>query len=212
MIAKRWLGRGIPGLVTTGALAGVLAGAAGCSTPPPPRTAPGPTAVSVPAKPAPVRSAPSTPPATVEPCPEGGVRLVEMEGNAAMGLRVADFQLVNCGAQPYVLEGYPQLSLRDDRNDPLEVAVEHGSAGITTGTPNLDEAPRPVTLAPGQAALFGIVWRNLVTESATPAVTARIVEVEPRPGAPRLWLRLAAPVDLGNTGKLGLGPWQSLVR
>ncbi|MFF4419861.1 DUF4232 domain-containing protein [Streptomyces sp. NPDC001549] len=129
-----------------------------------------------------------------------------------MGLRVADFQLVNCGTQPYVLEGYPQLSLRDNLNDPVEVAVEHGSAGITTGTPNLDEAPRPVTLAPGQAAFFGMVWRNLVTESATPAVTARIVEVEPRPGAPRLWLRLAAPVDLGNTGKLGLGPWQPLVR
>lgn len=29
---------------------------------------------------------------------------------------------------------------------------------------------------------------------------------------PRLWLRLAAPVDLGNTGKLGLGPWQPLAR
>ncbi|MFB7261742.1 DUF4232 domain-containing protein [Streptomyces nojiriensis] len=129
-----------------------------------------------------------------------------------MGLRVAEFQLVNCGAQPYALEGYPQLSLRDDRNDPVEVAVEHGSAGITTGTPDLDEAPRPVTLAPGQAAFFGIVWRNLVTESATPAVTARIVEVEPRPGAPRLWLRLAAPVDLGNTGKLGLGPWRPPAR
>ncbi|GGY84510.1 hypothetical protein GCM10010343_06790 [Streptomyces avidinii] len=140
------------------------------------------------------------------------MRLVEMDGDAAMGLRVANFQLVNCGAQPYVLEGYPQLSLRDDRNDPVEVAVEHGSAGITTGTLNLDEAPGRVALAPGQAAFFGIVWRNLVTDSAVPATTARIVEVEPRPGAPRLWLRLGAPVDLGNTGKLGLGPWRPLVR
>ncbi|WP_405531284.1 DUF4232 domain-containing protein [Streptomyces avidinii] len=135
-----------------------------------------------------------------------------MDGDAAMGLRVANFQLVNCGAQPYVLEGYPQLTLRDDRNGPVEVAVEHGSAGITTGTQNLDEAPERVTLAPGQAAFFGIVWRNLVTDSAVVATTARIVEVEPRPGAPRLWLRLAAPVDLGNTGKLGLGPWRPLVR
>lgn len=210
MIAKRRMRmrRWIPALVTAGA----LAGAAGCSTPPAPRAAPGPTAVTVTAKPAPGRSAPSAPPASAEPCPEGGVRLVEMDGDAAMGLRVANFQLVNCGAEPYVLEGYPQLSLRDDRNGPVEVAVEHGSAGITTGTQNLDEAPERVTLAPGQAALFGIVWRNLVTDSAVVATTARIVEVEPRPGAPRLWLRLAAPVDLGNTGKLGLGPWRPLVR
>ncbi|MFI7357752.1 DUF4232 domain-containing protein [Streptomyces avidinii] len=210
MIAKRRMrmGRWIPALVTAGALAGV----AGCSTPPAPRAAPGPTAVTATAKPAPGRSAPSAPPVSAEPCPEGGVRLVEMDGDAAMGLRVANFQLVNCGAQPYVLEGYPQLSLRDDRNDPVEVAVEHGSAGITTGTQNLDEAPGRVALAPGQAAFFGIVWRNLVTDSAVPATTARIVEVEPWPGAPRLWLRLAAPVDLGNTGKLGLGPWRPLVR
>ncbi|MER6444833.1 DUF4232 domain-containing protein [Streptomyces venezuelae] len=224
MIAKRWTGRGIPGLVVAGVLAGALAGAAGCSPPPAPRAAPGPTAASGPAPaprptaasgPAgrpPVRSAPSASPTPAEPCPEGGVRLVEGDGNAAMGLRVADFQLVNCGAQPYVLEGYPGLSLRDDRDDPVAVAVEHGSAGITTGTPDLDGAPRPVTLAPGQAASFGMVWRNLVTESAAPPVTARIVEVEPRPGAPRLWLRLAAPVDLGNTGKLGLGPWRPLLR
>ncbi|MCM9079544.1 DUF4232 domain-containing protein [Streptomyces spororaveus] len=208
MIAKRWMRRWIPGLLT----AGVLAGAAGCSTPPAPRAAPGPTAVSVTAGPLPARSAPAAPPATAEPCPSGGVRLVEMEGNAAMGLRVADFQLVNCGDQPYALEGYPQLSLRDDRNDAVPVAVEHGAAGITTGASNLDEAPRPVTLAPGQAASFGMVWRNLVTDSAVPAATARIVEVEPRPGAPRLWLRLAAPVDLGNTGRLGLGPWRPMTR
>ncbi len=201
---SRW----IPALVTAGALAGV----AGCSTPPAPRAAPGPTAVSVTARPVPAGSAPAAPPASAEPCPEGGVRLVEMDGDAAMGLRVANFQLVNCGTQPYVLEGYPQLSLRDDRNDPVEVAVEHGSAGITTGTANLDEAPQRVALDPGRAAYFGIVWRNLVTDSAVAATTAPIVEVEPRPGAPRLWLRLSAPVDLGNTGKLGLGPWKPLVR
>ncbi|WP_406085965.1 DUF4232 domain-containing protein [Streptomyces virginiae] len=212
MIAKRRTRRRIPALVTAGVLAGVLAGASGCSAPPAPRTAPGPTAVSGTVRPAPDRSAPTAPTATAQACPEGGVRLVEGEGDAAMGLRVADFQLVNCGTQPYLLEGYPQLSLRDDRNDPLEVSVEHGSAGITTGTPNLDAAPQRVTLAPGQAAVFGIVWRNLVTDGTVVATTARVLEVEPRPGAPRLSLRLTSPVDLGNTGKLGLGPWLPLSR
>ncbi|MFD7262886.1 DUF4232 domain-containing protein [Streptomyces sp. NPDC059874] len=129
-----------------------------------------------------------------------------------MGLRVAEIQLVNCGAQPYVLEGYPRLSLRDDRNDPVEVAVEHGTAGITSGAPAVDAPPERVTLAPGQAASMAMVWRNLVTDSTVAAVTARIVEIEPRSGAPRLWLRLALPVDLGNTGKLGVGPWTAVGR
>ncbi|MFD9412285.1 DUF4232 domain-containing protein [Streptomyces sp. NPDC059989] len=140
------------------------------------------------------------------------MRLLEGVGNAAMGLRVAEIQLVNCGAQPYVLEGYPQVSLRDDRNDPVQAAVQHGWADITSGGPGEDAAPEQVTLAPGQAASVSLVWRNLVTDSTVPAVTARIVEIEPRPGAPRLWLRLGAPVDLGNTGKLGIGPWTAVAR
>ncbi|MEV7557897.1 DUF4232 domain-containing protein [Streptomyces sp. NPDC089795] len=212
MITKRRTRRRIPALALVGVLAGTAAGTAGCSTPPAPRAAPTPTAVSGTARPAPDRSAPASPSAPGQACPEGGTRLVELGGDAAMGLRVASFQLINCGTRPYVLEGYPRLTLRDDHDERLEVSVEHGSAGITTGIPNLDAAPQPVTLAPGQAASFGIVWRNLVTDGTVVAATAWNVEVEPKPGAPRLSLRLSEPVDLGNTGKLGLGPWQPLVR
>lgn len=132
----------------------------------------------------------------------GGVRLVESGRDAAIRLRVAGFRLVNRGARPHVLEGYPQVSLRDDRN-----AVRHGAAGITTGVPDIEAAPRRVVPAPGQEASFSVVWRNLVTDPTEPAATVRIVEVEPRPGAPRLWLRPRDAVDLENTGKLGLGPW-----
>ncbi|MFC9295834.1 DUF4232 domain-containing protein [Streptomyces sp. NPDC057011] len=215
MIAERW----VRGLVGGAVVAGVLAG---CGTPPPPRAAPGPTAGPVgrptaaetgPAVPRPDSPPPASPRATEEAaCPEGGVRVVEGGGDAAMGLRVAELRLVNCGAEPYVLEGYPSVVLRDDRNDPVEVSVQHGAAGITTGAPNVDAPPERVTLAPGQAASVAMVWRNLVTDSTVPAVSARIVEVEPRPGAPRLWLRLSRPVDLGNTGKLGIGPWTAAAR
>ncbi|MFB6619061.1 DUF4232 domain-containing protein [Streptomyces sp. NPDC085524] len=215
MIAKRWV-RGAVGVV---AVSGVLVGVAGCETPPPPRAAPGPTGTPPRASAPSLRPAPPGPSRTGQPspssqpeCPEGGVRLVEGDGDAAMGLRVAEVGLVNCGAQPYVLEGYPRLTLRDDRNDPVEVSVEHGAAGITTGVPNVDAPPEPVTLAPGQAASVAMVWRNLVTDFAVPAVSAPIVEIEPRAGAPRLSLRLRRPVDLGNTGKLGLGPWRAAAR
>ncbi|MFD8631902.1 DUF4232 domain-containing protein [Streptomyces sp. NPDC059533] len=210
MIAKRWV-RGAVGVV---AVSGALVGVAGCETPPPPRAAPGPTGVPGPAL-RPSSPRPSSPrPPSARPsqpaCPEGGVRLVEGDGDAAMGLRVAEVRLVNCGAQPYVLEGYPRLSLRDDGNQSVEVAVEHGAAGITTGVPNVDAPPERLTLAPGQAASVAMVWRNLVTDFSAPAVSGRTVEIEPRSGAPLLSLRLARPVDLGNTGKLGLGPWRAV--
>ncbi|MFJ3721250.1 DUF4232 domain-containing protein [Streptomyces sp. NPDC090045] len=208
MIAKRWLS----GVV----VAGVLAGVAGCSTPPAPRAAPGPTLGPQvrPTQPGagagPNRNSPAPEATPAEKCPEGGVRLVETGGDAAMGLRVEGFRLVNCGTEPYVLEGYPEVSLRDDRNDPLEVTVEHGAAGITTGVPNIDAAPQRVTLAPGQAASWSVVWRNLVTDATVAAATVPVLEIAPRPGAPRLWLRLARPFDLGNTGKLGIGPWTAV--
>ncbi|MFE6838943.1 DUF4232 domain-containing protein [Streptomyces sp. NPDC057705] len=221
MIAKRWMGGVVGGVV----LAGVLAGAAGCSTPPAPRAAPGPTfgphrSTQQGAEPdatpgtgaRPNRNPPAPQASPDEKCPEGGVRLVETGGDAAMGLRVEGFRLVNCGTEPYALEGYPEVSLRDGRNDPLEVAVEHGAAGITTGVPDIEAAPQRVTLAPGQAASWSVVWRNLVTDATVPATTVPVLEIAPRPGAPRLWLRLARPFDLGNTGKLGIGPWTAATR
>ncbi|MFE0606728.1 DUF4232 domain-containing protein [Streptomyces sp. NPDC058892] len=200
MIAKRW----VRNVVAVG-VAGVVAGVAGCSTPPAPPPAPGPVRAAE--RPGGTVSAP--PSASAGTCPEGGVRLVETDGNAAMGLRVAGFRLENCGTEPYVLEGYPQVSLWDGRNEPVDVSVQHGAAGITSGAPDIDAPPQRVTLAPGRAATVSMVWRNLVTDAAVGAVTAPVVEVEPRPGAPRLRLRLARPVDLGNTGRLGLGPWRA---
>lgn len=216
---------GVRGVVGGVLALGVLVGAAGCGTPPAPPAAPGPSfgpdARS--ARPGtrpdattgtgatPNRGAPAPEP-TSESCPEGGVRLLETGGDAAMGLRVEGFQLVNCGTQEYVLEGYPGVSLRDGRNDPLEVTVVHGAEGITTGVPNVEAAPQRVTLAPGQAAAWSVVWRNLVTDPTVSATTVAVMEVEPRPGAPRLWLRLARPLDLGNTGKLGIGPWSAVTR
>ncbi|MFE9930799.1 DUF4232 domain-containing protein [Streptomyces sp. NPDC005533] len=208
MIAKRWMG----GVLVVG----VLVGVAGCSTPPAPPAAPGPqlrpTQQGTEAKPTTTRNAPAPVPTPDGTCPEGGVRLVETGGDAAMGLRVEGFQLVNCGTEPYVLEGYPEVSLRDGRNDPLAVTVEHGAQGFTTGVPNIEAAPQRVTLAPGQAAAWSVVWRNLVTDPTVTATTVPVLEIAPRPGAPRLWMRLARPFDLGNTGKLGIGPWTAVTR
>lgn len=154
------------------------------------------------------------------PCPESGVRLLEGEVNAAMGLRVADVQLLNCGAKVYELEGHPQVRLLDRERRPLEVSVAPGNNGVTgagagpaTGTS--EDAgdgvpPQKVVLQPGQAASTGLVWRNLVTDGTTRATEGWVLEVVPKPGAPRLTLELKYPVDLGNTGRVGVSPWRTL--
>ncbi|MEU7729171.1 DUF4232 domain-containing protein [Streptomyces sp. NPDC040724] len=154
----------------------------------------------------------SLPTGRAEPCPEGGVRLAEGEGNAAMGLRVADFQLVNCGSAAYVLEGYPEIRLLDGEGRPLQVDIGHGTNGVTASAAGEDGPLQRVTLQPGQAATTGLLWRNLVTDSTVPAVEGRVLELVPKPGAPRLTLRLNTPVDLGDTGKLGLSSWSALAR
>ncbi|MFJ3963763.1 hypothetical protein [Streptomyces sp. NPDC090036] len=81
MITEQWGARWIRGLAG-GVIA--VAAVAGCDAPPPPEPAPRPTAAARADRP----TQPTQP--TAEPCPDGGVRLVEMDGNAAMGLRVAD--------------------------------------------------------------------------------------------------------------------------
>ncbi|MFJ9340745.1 DUF4232 domain-containing protein [Streptomyces sp. NPDC101733] len=153
-----------------------------------------------------------TPPsAAPAPCPEGGVRLLEGAGNAAMGLRVADVQLLNCGTGAYELEGYPEVRLLDGARKPVEVSVAPGKNGVMPAGDGDGGAPaRKVVLRPGQAASTGLIWRDLVTDGAGPVVEGRVLEVVPKPGAPRLTLELEHPVDLGNTGRMGLDPWRSV--
>ncbi|MFB6826236.1 DUF4232 domain-containing protein [Streptomyces virginiae] len=206
MIAKRW----VRGVVGGAVAAGVLAAAAGCETPPAPKAAPGPTGAPR-QTPAPSRSpspAATAPEPAPEPCPEGGVRLVEGSGDAVMGLRLEGYRLVNCGTDAYVLEGYPQVRLLDKQDQLLEVTVGHGSAPITSEVPAVDAPPERVTLAPGQTASMALLWRDRITDVSVPPVEGWVLEVTPKPGAPRLGLRLTRPVDLGNTGRLGVGPWR----
>ncbi|MFF0216197.1 DUF4232 domain-containing protein [Streptomyces vinaceus] len=204
----RWVAGVVVGVVVAGA-------AVGCDVPPAPDAAPGPSGIRPPAPtvaaPPPTVAAP--PPAAKGPaCPPGGVRLAEGAGDSAMGLRVADIQLVNCGTEPYVLEGYPEVRLLDRKRAPVEVAVQHGGDGIAAAPTGTEGDPQRVELGPGQSAGFGMVWRNLVTDSTVPAAEGWVLEVTPRAGAPRVELELRHSVDLGNTGKLGISPWKAAAR
>ncbi|MEV5873255.1 DUF4232 domain-containing protein [Streptomyces sp. NPDC052101] len=137
------------------------------------------------------------------PCPASGVRLSPDRGDAAMGLRVLTLYLENCGKGAYRLDGRPELRVLDPGHAPVPgVQVVPGDR-IATGT-GADGAPRPLVLRPGERAYTVLVWRD-TTEAGAP-VDAPYVRVWPRPGARPV--TLTPELDLGTTGRLGVGPWK----
>nr|WBO78320.1 DUF4232 domain-containing protein [Streptomyces sp. SBE_14.2] len=137
------------------------------------------------------------------PCPKSGVHVYADEGDAAMGLRVVGLHLVNCGAETLRFNGCPELELFDeDHRKVTGVRILEGTGSISTGLG--DDTARPVSLAPGEAARASLAWRN-TTEFGDP-VNAPYVRVQAAPGdAP---VMVTPELDLGTTGKLGVGPWQ----
>ncbi|MEU5090024.1 DUF4232 domain-containing protein [Streptomyces sp. NPDC021356] len=153
-----------------------------------------------------VRSVPTAQaPAPSGPCPSSGVRVYADDGDAAMGLRVVGLHLENCGTRAYGLDGYPAVRLLDERHAPVDgVRILHGGASIATGT-GADAAPRPLVLEPGRSAHAELVWRNTTGLGSDP-VDVPYVRVVAKPGAAAV--TVTPELDLGTTGKLGVGAWQ----
>ncbi|MER7698928.1 MULTISPECIES: DUF4232 domain-containing protein [unclassified Streptomyces] len=147
-------------------------------------------------------------PAEPGTCPASGIRVSADRGDAAMGLRVVGLHLENCGTRRYTVEGYPLLTLLDGGHQPVDgVDILEGGREIATGT-GADEPPRPVTLGPGESASASLVWRN-TTESGTP-VNVPHVRVRAKAGADPV--TVTPNLDLGTTGRLGVGPWKKTER
>ncbi|MGW7547628.1 DUF4232 domain-containing protein [Streptomyces sp. NPDC054770] len=143
-------------------------------------------------------------PAETGACPSSGVRLWADDGDAAMGLRVVGLHLQNCGKRDYALDGYPRLSLLDDDREPVDgIRILHGGAAIASGT-GFDDPPGALVLKPGETALSGLIWRN--TTLAGTAVNVPYVRVLAKPGAAPV--TVTPHLDLGTTGKLGVGAWK----
>lgn len=138
-------------------------------------------------------------------CPAAGVRISSPGSSAAMGLRALGLELVNCGTKPYRLNGYPVLRLFDGDGDTIPVRVVHGAREITSG---FDDPPRPLTLQPGERAGAAVLWRNLVTDPTVVATDGERLEVAPEVGGAAQVVGLDGPVDLGNTGRIGVSAWK----
>jgi Protein of unknown function (DUF4232) len=141
-------------------------------------------------------------------CPATGVRLEFDEVEAAMGLRALGVHLINCGRSKYRVNGYPAVSLLDEKRAVLKVRVLRGITDISGAIPNWEGPPRPVTLKPGEHATALLVWRNTYDDIRNPSVNAPLVKVAPLADRPAQILPLAGGMDLGSTGRLGTSPWR----
>lgn len=178
--------------------AAALAGLCGCGA----ETAPG----AAPSRPYPVlptrSTAPDLRPTPAPPvCTPEGISIGMGTPDAAMGLRAATITLRNCGDRPYRLDGYPALRVLDEARQPFDVKIVRGTTQIK------DDGPKRLTIRPGKSAVFGIVWRNLVTDPTTTAVAGTYLEVRPAPGRPVVIVEADGPIDLGNTGRLEATAW-----
>ncbi|WP_406201938.1 DUF4232 domain-containing protein [Streptomyces sp. NBC_01017] len=139
-------------------------------------------------------------------CPASGVHVYADRGDAAMGLRVVGLHLVNCGTRTYELNGYPRLEVLDADHDIVDgVRILQGTDRISTGTGGTGR-PQRVTLRPGEAAQSTLAWRNTTEAGVGDPVNAPYVRVRAKQGADPV--TVMPELDLGTTGKLGVGPWK----
>jgi hypothetical protein len=149
-----------------------------------------------------------TPTPTPTGCPESGLSVRPGGQEAAMGLRVLQIVVVNCGTVPRTVRGHPVLRLLDEDRRPLDAVASPGSSGIS-GVASFDAAPATVTLQPGQQAMSAVLWRNLVTDPSVRATLGMYLEVTVTAGDPPQVIEPEGGIDLGNTVKLGVAPWSA---
>ncbi|WP_203840879.1 DUF4232 domain-containing protein [Winogradskya humida] len=190
----RWL---VPVLVTAVLLAG-------CDVSPEDGR---PLVLGSPAPAVPVPAAVSPSPAAVGDtgCLEPGVELSLSEVDGAMGLRAVGIQLRNCGTKPYVAYGYPLVDVLDADHRKLDVKVLVGTDNIQQ-VDTLKDTPERVEVAPGEQIGAALLWRSTNAPGEGDFMLGAYLSVAPAEGQPRHTLPLN--VDLGTTGKMGVGPWE----
>ncbi|MFG1775044.1 DUF4232 domain-containing protein [Micromonospora sp. NPDC049051] len=83
--------------------------------------------------------------------------------------------------------------------------LDSGAKEITLG---FDAPPRPLTLRPDERAAATVLWRNLVTDSTVVATNGERLEIAPAKGQAAQVVGLDGPIDLGNTGRIGVSAWK----
>lgn len=122
-----------------------------------------------------------------------------------MGLRALGLELVNCGDRLYQLNGYPVVWVLNEQRKPIILRVFNGAKEITSG---FDQPPQQVTLKAGERATAVVLWRNLVTDPTVVATDGAYLTVAPAAGQPAQDVDPDGPIDVGNTGRIGVSAWR----
>ncbi|GAA3618355.1 hypothetical protein GCM10022223_38880 [Kineosporia mesophila] len=146
---------------------------------------------------------PETPYSTVTDttCPPDGLTFEVGFGDAAMGLRVTGLTVKNCSSTVRTVKGYPDLTVVDEFQRPLDVTVEPGEAAVT-GMPT----PRPSSfeLKPGQELSSVLSWRSIITltedDRSVKAGGVRLTSGETE----QVFM---AYLDIGSTGDVYVSAW-----
>ncbi|GAB3228217.1 hypothetical protein GCM10027447_20130 [Glycomyces halotolerans] len=135
-------------------------------------------------------------------CPEAGFHVTVAQGSAAMGIRSAGIELVNCGQAAIEVDGYPVIEVLQD-GSPIQVEVHHGSDTLT------DPGPSRIVVEPGESVSAGLLWRNKVESADTGAVVSDPrLSIAYTAGGPAVVVEPESPVDLGTTRYLEVTAWR----
>ncbi|OWA19575.1 hypothetical protein B9W68_03600 [Streptomyces sp. CS227] len=198
----------VPALALTGCgLAAELereADPARTSRPPSPDPSPTPRAPEA-APPAP-ESSPADDPGAAEGCPASGFRARAAATDAAMGLRVGNVIVFNCGTKTLKLKGYPVLQVLDTEREPMETEVVEGTGRISMGPE--DPGPSPLVLEPGMSARSTLAWRYWAVDPHTGSGLGAYLRVAPDGETEPQTVEVAdGGLDVGE-GVLGTTAWQ----
>ncbi|GIF25515.1 hypothetical protein BJ973_003792 [Actinoplanes tereljensis] len=144
-------------------------------------------------------------------CPADGLRVELGTGDAAAGLRVLDFFLVNCGTAAAKVNGYPGVRLLDEQRRNVSVNILQGTYVITGPVPDWNKPPREVVLKPGERVTAVVAWRSTYDNLAAPPVNAAFLEITPTAGGTAQVLTPRSDIDLGSTGRIGVSSWQPIL-
>lgn len=152
---------------------------------------------------------PLEPPTATAPegCPATGVNVTTGMVNAAMGLRAMPVTITNCGTGEQLVNGYPDVRVRDMNRRPMDVTVLKGTGPIAQME---DPGPHPVTLKPGESARSVFAWRYSAVDPATQRGSGVYVEIAPAPGVARQTVVPEGGLDVGETGLLGTTAWEKV--
>jgi hypothetical protein len=142
------------------------------------------------------------PPPSPEPpvCPGADDAFAVTPVDSGLGHRATVVSFRNCGDQPRVLNGYPELKVLDDGRALLDVKVKQGSSYW-----GADPGAHPVTLAPGNRVQAIVAWSATVTDGEK--ITGSYLSVSTAAG--RSSQTLPLKTDLGTTGEVTVTAWAS---